>query len=468
MVLTPGGRVGDATPLGKGKRKLSDYEREVAHALMRHGKSKRDAIRIARGVIDRAAATGRWGRGKAKPNVRAGAVASVAQRATFHAHQRVDVELGKNGATWHHGWIPTNAIARTEKSRRSKSKPRSKVKPPNAAEKAKRRQAAVWRAQREMARRAIVVSRLNKGALKPVGRRYVSDGEGKFRVPSGTLTGGRLTSFANTVDLGKDGSKWKHGYIPENAIAEEMKEHRFTGFKTADVGQHKSAEIHGIAQSVLDRARSVEPKVTHDLRHGVESRGGRMDSLMDSPNDPGDFRFKSHESLVRKLRDKSAQKGITPEEYAPKIADALRYTAVFNPDTMVEDSQKLFDHLQSQGHTVSSVENTFHHGQVYSGVNANMVAPNGVPYELQIHTPQSIAIKNKIHHDYEIVRDPNASLAERKLAYNRMFALNTLLQRPAGFEKLGEQIHRTDPQLHDNAQIRALRREAKRQRDIQP
>lgn len=84
LAVTPGGRHGDTSPLGKGPRRLSDYEREVAHALMRRGKSKRAAIRIARGVIDRAAATGRWGRrGKAKPNVRAGAVASVAQRKTF-------------------------------------------------------------------------------------------------------------------------------------------------------------------------------------------------------------------------------------------------------------------------------------------------------------------------------------------------------------------------------------------------
>jgi len=87
LAITPGGRVGDASPLGKpgSKRKLSDYEREVAHALMRkRGMSRKRAIMIARGVIDRAAKTGRWGRGKkASPQVRAGAVASVAQRKTF-------------------------------------------------------------------------------------------------------------------------------------------------------------------------------------------------------------------------------------------------------------------------------------------------------------------------------------------------------------------------------------------------
>ena len=89
LAITPGGRVGDASPLArpgyKGKRRLSDYEREIAHALMRkRGMPKRRAIAMARGLTNKAAATGRWGdRGKASAAVRAGAAASVAQRKTF-------------------------------------------------------------------------------------------------------------------------------------------------------------------------------------------------------------------------------------------------------------------------------------------------------------------------------------------------------------------------------------------------
>lgn len=88
LAITPGGRQGDASSLAKpgyhGPRRLSDYEREIAHALMRKGHSKSKAIRMARGLLNKAAATGRWGnRGKASLAVRAGAVASRAQRKTF-------------------------------------------------------------------------------------------------------------------------------------------------------------------------------------------------------------------------------------------------------------------------------------------------------------------------------------------------------------------------------------------------
>lgn len=84
LAVTPNGRPGDASPLGKGKRRLSDYEREIAHALMRKGMPKERAIPMARGLLKKAAASGRWGdHGKAGSKTRAGAAASIAQRKAF-------------------------------------------------------------------------------------------------------------------------------------------------------------------------------------------------------------------------------------------------------------------------------------------------------------------------------------------------------------------------------------------------
>lgn len=84
LAVTPNGRPGDASPLGKGPRRLSDYEREIAHALMRRGIPREKAIPMARGLLKKAAATGRWGdHGKAGAATRAGALASIAQRKTF-------------------------------------------------------------------------------------------------------------------------------------------------------------------------------------------------------------------------------------------------------------------------------------------------------------------------------------------------------------------------------------------------
>ena len=85
LAVTPNGRPADASPLGKGPRRLSDYEREIAHAILRKrpGIGVSHAIAIARGMTNRAASTGRWGKGKAGAKTIAGSAASIAQRSTF-------------------------------------------------------------------------------------------------------------------------------------------------------------------------------------------------------------------------------------------------------------------------------------------------------------------------------------------------------------------------------------------------
>jgi hypothetical protein len=99
MALTPNGRVGDASPLGKGPRRLSDYERMIAHALMRKGTPESKAIAIARGLLKKAAATGRWGdHGKAGAKTRAGAAASIAQRRDFAMDALTDILLAYDPA----------------------------------------------------------------------------------------------------------------------------------------------------------------------------------------------------------------------------------------------------------------------------------------------------------------------------------------------------------------------------------
>lgn len=94
MAITPGGRVGDASPLGHkgGPRRLDDYTREVAHALMRtHGWDESHAIAAARSAIGHWSAGVSAGgyKGHPRPQVQAAAAASVIhQHVLDHAKRR--------------------------------------------------------------------------------------------------------------------------------------------------------------------------------------------------------------------------------------------------------------------------------------------------------------------------------------------------------------------------------------------
>lgn len=170
LAITPGGRVGDASPLGtKGPRKLTDYEREIAHALMRkRGMSKSHAIAVAKNATKRWAAGG----GKVRPQVRAGAAASLAESAALRARNHAlsnehpdDIELdwaAFDAARGHQikkspgsgQWVDAPKRSRSER-RAAKKAGRHRAKMVKAAQQRQARIAKITEAQREQARRLV-------------------------------------------------------------------------------------------------------------------------------------------------------------------------------------------------------------------------------------------------------------------------------------------------------------------------
>lgn len=91
LAVTPGGRVGDASPLAKpgwtGGRRLDDYVRMVAHAFIRKGMGESHAIAAARTVL------AKWARGEGNvtPKVRAAAVAALAHQKILDQKGHLDM-----------------------------------------------------------------------------------------------------------------------------------------------------------------------------------------------------------------------------------------------------------------------------------------------------------------------------------------------------------------------------------------
>lgn len=335
MAITPGGRVGDASPLGKGPRKLSDYEREVAHALMRRGIPKERAIPMARGIINRAATTGRWGRGKkASPNVVAGAVASVAQRKAFVGEHKL-----ANEPRYRHGWVPLDAdhaaiaakmadpaeahaaLAHHDAMMAKTPARHTKIR---AAHKAA---AAIYKKRRQeltaqgrlfansgatitgmdflfavldkSARDALATSEFAipetrsypipdavhaRVALAMVKMHGTPEEQAKVRAAvkrkfpqismSNAVRDLVLAEAAERgiIDLGRDGAKWKHGWIPLNAVAAAIKAKKFHGGKaSAPNGKSRinvSAQVeHSLAPKGKARMTAAQRARGEAARH---------------------------------------------------------------------------------------------------------------------------------------------------------------------------------------------------------
>ncbi|AKJ26706.1 hypothetical protein AAW51_0015 [Caldimonas brevitalea] len=141
------------------------------------------------------------------------------------------------------------------------------------------------------------------------------------------------------------------------------------------------------AAELIAKARKAEPRVTEDLSGLASKTGGKQEGL--------DYRLKTEESLARKLE------GTRPE----KIGDALRYTTVYPPDKLGDGAAQTLKELEAKGYTVEKVKNTFVEGAPYKGINTTIRSPDGQPFELQFHTPQSFDVKQNLTHGlYEELR----------------------------------------------------------------
>lgn len=176
------------------------------------------------------------------------------------------------------------------------------------------------------------------------------------------------------------------------------------------------------AYRLLDHYAKVEPQVTNDLTAAANAYGGRMEGLK--------FRLKGQESLARKIEQKSASKGLTMSEYTAKIGDALRYTMVLPDARYGPGAQAAIDDFRKQGYEVE-VSNTWTPGAPYKAINTD-VAKDGVIFEVQYHTGDSLDLKQAAHGLYEIARDATLPPEERAAATQKMIDNATDLPVPKG------------------------------------
>lgn len=172
----------------------------------------------------------------------------------------------------------------------------------------------------------------------------------------------------------------------------------------------------------------AEPKITSDLCDIAEAIGTEMFGL--------EYRLKSagdNENGVCRIADKIAEyieegkssgNPITYEEAAHNLKDIIRYTQAATPATLIVNYLLTKNMLEDRGYKLYRVRNSWHtftEAAPYRGVNTIFISPDGIMFELQFHTAESLVTKQIAHFYYEIMRDPRTDEEERefyeKLSY---------------------------------------------------
>ncbi|QBH05496.1 hypothetical protein EYC57_22095 [Xanthomonas oryzae] len=197
------------------------------------------------------------------------------------------------------------------------------------------------------------------------------------------------------------------------------------------------------AQTLLGRARQMEPQVTDMLQNIAARHGGQLAGTQ--------HQLKSYSSLQEKLKQRVALKKQSLEEAAASVNDALRYSVVLEPQGFTAGLRAVLAALDDQGHARVKLTNQFtEYPPSFKAINLTLRSPEGALWEIQFHTPETFALKERFHDLYKRTHAlalGGASRAEqRKLQAPALEAFKRVAS-PPGCEEIDDWQEETVPAL---------------------
>jgi hypothetical protein len=193
----------------------------------------------------------------------------------------------------------------------------------------------------------------------------------------------------------------------------------------AEISAEYGAEPTARSIQLLSKAATVEPEITDAMLAAI----GAEAAVYHLEN-----RLKSPQSLARKL--------VRFESYyrRPDSApdDILRYTAaVKHPDELTKAAVRTIDRLTNKGWQMENAHHSYVDGSRYKGLHTHLRSL-GEQVEVQVHSTESIEVKERTTALYEIERDREQDPAARDAARRECIALSDQMTQPAGIDDLRE------------------------------
>ena len=175
----------------------------------------------------------------------------------------------------------------------------------------------------------------------------------------------------------------------------------------------------GEADKIYKYWEKNEPTITAAVVDAVKDVGGSMYGL--------DNRRKFDKSLAKKMLadalDPAQDYGGDIALAAKGIKDGARYTAVFDTENFSDGYKKVKDALEKMGIREYRCKNFFSQYRDQDGSNGKKIGeqksvqcvfetPDGQKFELQFHTPESMAAKEVNHPTYKQKKDPPSENVE--------------------------------------------------------
>ncbi len=188
---------------------------------------------------------------------------------------------------------------------------------------------------------------------------------------------------------------------------------------------------HPEIQEMYDGLRLLEPMVTKDITNITEDSGGYLKGLENS--------VKTASSIDDKLERMSRKSPLPTAENFRRMGDILRYTQICEHNDIIPTVKKTMKSLEEKGYMVRELKNYYKHpfmGTGYKGIHLSVISPQGITFELQIHSERSFAAKQKGHSLYETIRAVATPIQQKKEAQKEILRIHGSVPDPPGYDQL--------------------------------
>lgn len=185
------------------------------------------------------------------------------------------------------------------------------------------------------------------------------------------------------------------------------------------------------AQRVYNRARASEPAITMDMLEIADDLGTSMDGL--------EYSVKTASSLMSKIErktDKALRQGRLPKtdtQYVEETGDLIRYTQIVPHDEMAAKTQETVQRLQQKGYIVKKLDNKYlNKDGRYKAIHLDLANRQGVQFEMQIHSPETLQANRATHGLYEEWRDVHTAPERKAELYQEIKSIYDAVPQPKG------------------------------------
>jgi hypothetical protein len=205
-------------------------------------------------------------------------------------------------------------------------------------------------------------------------------------------------------------------------------------------GRDLSPERSRIADQALATCREAEGRDADGNYgdHGLTPAMRRIEAQLDH----GHLAEDTEQNALKKpdrFKEKLAKlviryPGESAETLAAEIHDGVRYTFVSNTEHYIENFWNTSARLQETGFELLFRENNWGNDE-YKGVNTRWRDPNsGLPFEVQVHTHESLNAKEQTHKAYARINDTQTPIEEVESLRQYQREVSAHIPLPHGWE----------------------------------